>query len=125
MPAVLDLLVLDASNPRSVAYQLNRYETDLARSRRTSPPARPLRLLDRLVERSGWPTRSPSAWSWAPADRRRAGRRRRARALEAFCAELHDALRDLVRRPCATTTTSRRPRSSPCRASRRSEPARR
>ncbi|HSU34604.1 MAG TPA: circularly permuted type 2 ATP-grasp protein, partial [Propionibacteriaceae bacterium] len=49
--AVVDLLVLDAFNPRSVAYQLQRIRTDLRAIPNTSPTARPLRLLDGLVER--------------------------------------------------------------------------
>ena len=47
----MDLLVLDAFNPRSVAYQLQRIRTDLRAIPNTSPTARPLRLLDGLVER--------------------------------------------------------------------------
>ena len=50
VPAVLELLVVDASNPRSVAYQLQRMQSDLRAVPNTSPTARPLRLLDRLVE---------------------------------------------------------------------------
>ena len=49
--AVVELLVLDAYNPRSVAYQLHRIRTDLRAIPNTSPTARPLRLLDGLVER--------------------------------------------------------------------------
>ena len=51
VPAVLELLVVDASNTRSVAYQLQRMLTDLRAIPNTSPTARPLRLLDRLVEK--------------------------------------------------------------------------
>jgi uncharacterized circularly permuted ATP-grasp superfamily protein/uncharacterized alpha-E superfamily protein len=49
--AVAALLVTDGSNPRSVAYQLRRIQTDLRAVPDTSPTARPLRLLDSLVER--------------------------------------------------------------------------
>lgn len=49
--AVLELLVLDPYNPRSVAYQLQRIRTDLRALPNTSPTARPLRLLDGMAER--------------------------------------------------------------------------
>jgi uncharacterized circularly permuted ATP-grasp superfamily protein/uncharacterized alpha-E superfamily protein len=49
--ALLELLVIDPFNPRSVAYQLNRIRTDLRAMPNTSPTARPLRLLDSLAER--------------------------------------------------------------------------
>ncbi len=49
--AVVELLVIDLHNPRSVAYQLHRLQTDLRAIPNTSPTARPLRLLDSLVER--------------------------------------------------------------------------
>jgi uncharacterized circularly permuted ATP-grasp superfamily protein/uncharacterized alpha-E superfamily protein len=49
--AVLDLLVIDRFNPRSVAYQLQRIRTDLRALPNTSPTARPLRLLDGMAER--------------------------------------------------------------------------
>jgi uncharacterized circularly permuted ATP-grasp superfamily protein/uncharacterized alpha-E superfamily protein len=49
--AVLELLVIDPVNPRSVAYQLQRIRTDLRALPNTSPTARPLRLLDALAER--------------------------------------------------------------------------
>ena len=48
---VLELLVLDPYNPRSVAYQLQRIRTDLRALPNTSPTSRPLRLLDALAER--------------------------------------------------------------------------
>jgi uncharacterized circularly permuted ATP-grasp superfamily protein/uncharacterized alpha-E superfamily protein len=48
--ALLELLVIDPFNPRSVAYQLNRIRTDLRALPNTSPTARPLRLLDSLAE---------------------------------------------------------------------------
>jgi uncharacterized alpha-E superfamily protein len=95
VPAVVELLVVDASNPRSVAYQLQRMQTDLRAIPNTSPTARPLRLLDRLVEkvRLADPVAlgtvlppSPDAPADAPARRD---------ALEEFCAELHGALREL------------------------------
>jgi uncharacterized circularly permuted ATP-grasp superfamily protein/uncharacterized alpha-E superfamily protein len=49
--AVLELLVIDPVNPRSVAYQLQRIRTDLRAMPNTSPTSRPLRLLDALAER--------------------------------------------------------------------------
>jgi uncharacterized alpha-E superfamily protein len=49
--ALLDLLVVDPFNPRSVGYQLQRIRTDLRTLPNTSPTARPLRLLDSLAER--------------------------------------------------------------------------
>jgi len=49
--ALLELLVIDPFNPRSVAYQLNRIRNDLRALPNTSPTARPLRLLDSLAER--------------------------------------------------------------------------
>ena len=49
--AVVELLVVDPHNPRSVSYQLHRLQTDLRAMPNTSPTARPLRLLDSLVER--------------------------------------------------------------------------
>ena len=49
--AVLELLVIDPVNPRSVAYQLQRIRTDIRALPNTSPTARPLRLLDALAER--------------------------------------------------------------------------
>jgi uncharacterized alpha-E superfamily protein len=49
--ALLELLVIDTFNPRSVGYQLQRIRTDLRALPNTSPTARPLRLLDSLAER--------------------------------------------------------------------------
>jgi uncharacterized alpha-E superfamily protein len=49
--AVLELLVLDPFNPRSVAYQLQRIRADLRTLPNSSPTTRPLRLLDALAER--------------------------------------------------------------------------
>jgi uncharacterized circularly permuted ATP-grasp superfamily protein/uncharacterized alpha-E superfamily protein len=49
--AVVELLVIDLQNPRSVAYQLHRLQTDLRAIPNTSPTARPLRLVDSLAER--------------------------------------------------------------------------
>jgi len=47
--AVVELLIADQHNPRSVAYQLNRIGTDLRAVPNASTTARPLRLLDDLV----------------------------------------------------------------------------
>jgi hypothetical protein len=79
-----------------VAYQLQRMLTDLRAIPNTSPTARPLRLLDRLVEKvrladpvalgvvvpagAGAPPEAPA----------------RRDALDAFCAELHAELRELA-----------------------------
>jgi uncharacterized alpha-E superfamily protein len=49
--AVIELLVIDPFNPRSVAFQLQRIRTDLRALPNTSPTARPLRLLDGMAER--------------------------------------------------------------------------
>jgi uncharacterized circularly permuted ATP-grasp superfamily protein/uncharacterized alpha-E superfamily protein len=49
--AVIELLIIDPFNPRSVAYQLQRIRTDLRTLPNSSPTARPLRLLDALAER--------------------------------------------------------------------------
>jgi uncharacterized circularly permuted ATP-grasp superfamily protein/uncharacterized alpha-E superfamily protein len=48
---LVELLILDAFNPRSVAYQLNRMRNDLLAIPSTSPTARQLRLLDGLIEK--------------------------------------------------------------------------
>ena len=59
--AVIELLVIDVRNPRSVAYQLQRIRTDLRAIPNTSPTARPLRLVDALAEQraAGRPTELP------------------------------------------------------------------
>jgi uncharacterized alpha-E superfamily protein len=95
VPAVVELLVVDASNPRSVAYQLERMQTDLRAIPNTSPTARPLRLLERLVERvrladpvALGTVRPPSPGAPADAPARRD-------ALEELCVDLHEALREL------------------------------
>ena len=49
--AVVELLVTDVYNPRSVAYQLRRMLHDLRAIPNTSPTARPVRLLDSLAEK--------------------------------------------------------------------------
>ena len=70
--AAVELLVTDARNPRSVAYQLERILGDLRAIPNTSPTARPLRLADALAHRSGrsiW----PSCWL-RRRDRRSTGR---------------------------------------------------
>lgn len=48
--AVVELLVVDEHNPRSVAYQLNRMAADLGALPNSTPTYRPLRLLGDLVE---------------------------------------------------------------------------
>jgi uncharacterized alpha-E superfamily protein len=83
--ALVELLVVDQQNPRSVAYQLARVETDL-RALPTSPPtARALRLLRSLVETVR--TADPASLA-AVEDGQRP-------ALESFLSDLHDQLRDV------------------------------
>ncbi|HET9871566.1 MAG TPA: circularly permuted type 2 ATP-grasp protein [Propionibacteriaceae bacterium] len=50
LQALLELLVTDGSNPRSVAYQLQRIGTDLNNVPTTQQTSRPLRVLDNLVD---------------------------------------------------------------------------
>ena len=83
--ALVELLVVDQHNPRSVAYQLARILADLQALPTTSPTARPLRLLETLVETVR--TTDPDTLV-APDGDRRPG-------LERFLADLHDQLRDL------------------------------
>ena len=51
MEGLVELLVLDPINPRSLAFQLARMRTDLLAIPSTSPTARQLRLLDGMIER--------------------------------------------------------------------------
>lgn len=83
--AVVELLVVDQQNPRSVAYQLARVQGDLTSLPTTSPTARPLRLLESLGETVR--TADPGALALAAAGQRP--------ALERFLADLHEQLRDL------------------------------
>jgi uncharacterized alpha-E superfamily protein len=83
--AVIELLVLDPHNPRSVAYQLTRIQTDLLALPGTSPTARPLRLVDSLLERVR--TADPGELG-EPTNGERGG-------LRDFLAGLQDQLRDL------------------------------
>jgi uncharacterized alpha-E superfamily protein len=84
--AVAELLLTDAYNPRSVAYQLRRIQADLRAIPGTSPTARPLRLLDSLTEK----VRIADLASFAESvDGRRL-------ALETFLAGLQDQLRSLA-----------------------------
>jgi uncharacterized alpha-E superfamily protein len=48
--AVVELLLVDQQNPRSLAYQLNRIEADLRAVPSASMTSRPLRLVEDLVE---------------------------------------------------------------------------
>ncbi len=83
--AVVELLVMDQQNPRSVSYQLHRLQHDLRAIPNTSPTARPLRLLDSLVER----IRTADLVALAESvDGERA-------ALSAFLGALQDQLREL------------------------------
>ena len=84
--AVLELLVVDTYNPRSVTYQLHRMQTDLRSIPNTSPNARPLRLLDRVLEQVR--LADPAALSEVVDGRRD--------ALADFLAGLQGALRDLA-----------------------------
>ena len=84
--ALVELLVVDQHNPRSVAYQLGRVQADLQALPSTSPTARPLRLLDALVEAVR--TADPVALAAVGEGGRRTG-------LELFLADLQDQLRDL------------------------------
>ena len=86
VPAVLELLVLDTYNPRSVVYQLHRMQTDLRSIPNTSPNARPLRLLDSVLE--GLRPADPVALSEVVDGHRG--------ALAAFVAGLHASLRELA-----------------------------
>jgi len=83
--ALVELLVVDQQNPRSVAYQLARVQGDLQALPTTSPSARPLRLLDGLVETVR--TADPGALAVAEEGERP--------ALAAFLADLHEQLHDL------------------------------
>jgi uncharacterized alpha-E superfamily protein len=83
--ALVELLVVDQHNPRSVAYQLVRIQADLQALPISSPTARPLRLLDTLVESVR--TADPASLVVAEDGRRP--------ALEQFLGELHGQLRDL------------------------------
>jgi len=95
VPAVLELLVLDASNPRSVAFQLQRMQNDLRAVPSTSPTARPLRLLDALAEQVRLADPVALGVLVAPEDGAGSGVPARREALEAFCTDLHSGLRDL------------------------------
>jgi uncharacterized circularly permuted ATP-grasp superfamily protein/uncharacterized alpha-E superfamily protein len=83
--ALVELLVVDQHNPRSVAYQLTRIQADLRALPISSPTARPLRLLDTLVETVR--TADPASLVAAAEGRRP--------SLEQFLADLHDQLHDL------------------------------
>ena len=102
--AVVDLLVLDVFNPRSVAYQLQRIRTDLRAIPNTSPTARPLRLLDGLGR--------------AGADRRsgRAGRGLRRGPARVWTASSPASSSSFEPwpKPSGITISSRRPPSSRC-----------
>jgi uncharacterized alpha-E superfamily protein len=81
--ALVELLVVDQHNPRSVAYQLLRVQADLQAIPGASPTARPLRLLSALVD--GVRTADPATLSTATAGRRT--------ALEQYLGDLHEQLR--------------------------------
>ena len=82
---LLELLVIDPFNPRSVAYQLQRIRIDLRALPNTSPTARPLRLLDSLAERVR--TSDPVALAESAGGHRS--------ELDDLLAGLHRQLRDL------------------------------
>jgi uncharacterized alpha-E superfamily protein len=83
--ALVELLVVDQHNPRSVAYQLTRIQADLRALPISSPTARPLRLLDTLVETVR--TADPASLAAAAEGRRP--------SLEQFLADLNDQLHDV------------------------------
>lgn len=85
LDAVVELLVVDQHNPRSVAYQLGRIRTDLEAIPATSPTARPLRLLEALADdvRTADPSGMVGVTDGHRVD------------LEAFLTRLHEQLRDL------------------------------
>src|SRR4051812_8294020 len=84
--ALVELLVVDQHNPRSVAYQLARVQSDLQALPTGSPTARPLRLLEALVEKVR--TADPTTLTIAEQGLRP--------ALAQFLADLHEQLRDLA-----------------------------
>ncbi|HEY5847657.1 MAG TPA: circularly permuted type 2 ATP-grasp protein, partial [Microlunatus sp.] len=83
--AMIDLLVIDAQNPRSLAYQLDRIGTDLRAIPNTSPTARPIRLVDAAAEQIR--LLDAASLAVAAADRRS--------ALTDFLSDLHGQLRTL------------------------------
>ena len=89
--ALLELLIIDPFNPRSVAYQLQRIRTDLRALPNTSPAARPLRLLDSLAERVR--TSDPVALAEST-DGRRSDLHDLLSALQQQLRSLSDAIRD-------------------------------
>ena len=89
--SVIELLVIDGSNPRSVAYQLHRVQTDLRGVPNTSPTARPLRLLDGLVERVR--IADPVVLA-EPTDGRRAALERLLNGLQGQMRALSESIRD-------------------------------
>ena len=97
--AVVELLVLDAFNPRSVAYQLQRIRTDLRAVPNTSPTARPLRLLDGLAERVR--IADPVALAEV-SDGSRAGLERFVTSLQLQLRALSEAIRDQYQQPPPT-----------------------
>jgi uncharacterized alpha-E superfamily protein len=97
--AIVELLVLDQYNPRSVAYQLQRILSDLGAIPNSSPTSRPIRLAEGLLETIGGIDQAALASS---VDGRRA-------ALDGFLADLQvelrtlsDAIRDLYQQPPPT-----------------------
>ena len=104
---VLELLVLDPTNPRSVAYQLHRMQTACGdREQLAAPPTAAAAV--RLVEK----VRLADLVAVAAVRRRhRDGRRRAARRdARRCCAELHASLARSPPRCASTTSNRRRPR---------------
>ena len=89
--AIVDLLVVDPRNPRSVAYQLTRIAGDLRAIPNTSPTARPIRLVDATTEQIRHLDVAALAVS---ADGRRAELRRFLDECHQQLRTLSDALRD-------------------------------
>jgi uncharacterized circularly permuted ATP-grasp superfamily protein/uncharacterized alpha-E superfamily protein len=104
--ALLELLVIDPVNPRSVAYQLQRIRTDLRALPNTSPTARPLRLLDSLAERVR--TSDPVTLAEA-ADGRRSALEALLSGLQNQLEALSEAIRDQYQQPPPTQRPLFRP----------------
>ncbi len=104
--ALLELLMIDPFNPRSVAYQLQRIRTDLRALPNTSPTARPLRMLDSLAER----VRTSDPVTLADAsDGRRSALEALLSGLQNQLQALSEAIRDQYQQPPPTQRPLFRP----------------
>jgi uncharacterized alpha-E superfamily protein len=97
--AVLELMVVDTYNPRSLTYQLHRMQTDLRSIPNTSPNARPLRLLDSVLEKVR--LADPAALS-EEVDGHRDALADFTAGLQASLRDLSVAIRDLYHQPPPT-----------------------